>query len=251
MSSTSENTLKSNAELLKKVGQQEDDQRSSARSFDVPSRALLDAIRSTSDDRRHFRRISPTRRLRQLQKTATVTDQEVNMENEQQLETPIAQEENAFCKDELKVQPDDAVQTMVRKDVQFCDASSSPIRFLNCENDQICAEKTVAEEGEQLNGSKEFEMSKFGEECSSRIFGLRENTASPTASDDSLDGYSPPKLGVPGRPGTRDLDHQIRRLGLRKKVSSSFSLKIDPRFLIKLAIPLYKINLRLLISKKT
>uniref|UniRef100_A0A0M3HJR4 Milton domain-containing protein n=1 Tax=Ascaris lumbricoides TaxID=6252 RepID=A0A0M3HJR4_ASCLU len=43
-------------------------------------------------------------------------------------------------------------------------------------------------------------------------------TLSKTASTDSLAGYEGPKMGEPGKPGTRDLDFSIRRLNIRRQV---------------------------------
>uniref|UniRef100_A0A0R3QGL7 Milton domain-containing protein n=1 Tax=Brugia timori TaxID=42155 RepID=A0A0R3QGL7_9BILA len=39
-----------------------------------------------------------------------------------------------------------------------------------------------------------------------------------TESNDSLCGYEGPKLGEPGRPGTRDLEWSIKKLNIRRQV---------------------------------
>uniref|UniRef100_A0A914Y5K2 Trafficking kinesin-binding protein C-terminal domain-containing protein n=1 Tax=Panagrolaimus superbus TaxID=310955 RepID=A0A914Y5K2_9BILA len=41
-------------------------------------------------------------------------------------------------------------------------------------------------------------------------------------SNDSLNKYTGPKLGEPGKPGTRDLEFSVRKLKLRKQVCFYF-----------------------------
>uniref|UniRef100_A0A915PTV5 HAP1 N-terminal domain-containing protein n=1 Tax=Setaria digitata TaxID=48799 RepID=A0A915PTV5_9BILA len=47
------------------------------------------------------------------------------------------------------------------------------------------------------------------------------NALSKTASSDSLSGYEGPKMGEPGRPGTRDLEWSIRKLNIRRQLIRS------------------------------
>uniref|UniRef100_A0A0R3RWT8 HAP1 N-terminal domain-containing protein n=1 Tax=Elaeophora elaphi TaxID=1147741 RepID=A0A0R3RWT8_9BILA len=51
----------------------------------------------------------------------------------------------------------------------------------------------------------------------SRISG-HNSGSSKTESNDSLSGYEAPKMGEPGRPGTRDLDWSIQKLDIRRQV---------------------------------
>ncbi|MCP9260596.1 Trafficking kinesin-binding protein 1 [Dirofilaria immitis] len=46
---------------------------------------------------------------------------------------------------------------------------------------------------------------------------------SKTESTDSLSGYEGPKLGEPGRPGTRDLDWSIRKLNIRRQIEREYT----------------------------
>uniref|UniRef100_A0A183HB47 HAP1 N-terminal domain-containing protein n=1 Tax=Onchocerca flexuosa TaxID=387005 RepID=A0A183HB47_9BILA len=52
----------------------------------------------------------------------------------------------------------------------------------------------------------------------SRISGFISGSLSRTASTDSLASYEGPKMGEPGRPGTRDLDWSIRKLNIRRQI---------------------------------
>ncbi|VDK48562.1 unnamed protein product [Anisakis simplex] len=65
------------------------------------------------------------------------------------------------------------------------------------------------------------------------------DTLSKTPSSDSLAGYEGPKMGEPGKPGTRDLDFSIRRLNLRKQVEREYARFRRERGLSPLCIPFF------------
>uniref|UniRef100_A0A915BLR9 HAP1 N-terminal domain-containing protein n=1 Tax=Parascaris univalens TaxID=6257 RepID=A0A915BLR9_PARUN len=64
-------------------------------------------------------------------------------------------------------------------------------------------------------------------------------TLSKTASTDSLAGYEGPKMGEPGKPGTRDLDFSIRRLNIRRQVEREYARFRRERGLSPLCIPFF------------
>uniref|UniRef100_A0A183VEQ1 Milton domain-containing protein n=1 Tax=Toxocara canis TaxID=6265 RepID=A0A183VEQ1_TOXCA len=64
-------------------------------------------------------------------------------------------------------------------------------------------------------------------------------TLSKTASSDSLAGYEGPKMGEPGKPGTRDLDFSIRRLNIRRLVEREYARFRRERGLSPLCIPFF------------
>lgn len=59
-----------------------------------------------------------------------------------------------------------------------------------------------------------------------RISGYNFGPLIKTESNDSLSSYEGPKMGEPGRPGTRDLDWSIQKLNIRKQVIRDQYFKI-------------------------
>ncbi|VDK87360.1 unnamed protein product [Onchocerca ochengi] len=71
-----------------------------------------------------------------------------------------------------------------------------------------------------------------------RISGCISGPLSRTASTDSLSNYEGPKMGEPGRPGTRDLDWSIRKLNIRRQMSSNLMEKYYwPRIMQQEVLP--------------
>uniref|UniRef100_A0AAF5RSX1 HAP1 N-terminal domain-containing protein n=2 Tax=Wuchereria bancrofti TaxID=6293 RepID=A0AAF5RSX1_WUCBA len=55
-----------------------------------------------------------------------------------------------------------------------------------------------------------------------RIQSDNSNSLSKTESNDSLSGYEGPKMGEPGRPGTRDLEWSIKKLNIRRQIEREY-----------------------------
>lgn len=78
-----------------------------------------------------------------------------------------------------------------------------------------------------------------------RISGHNSDPLSKAESNDSLSSYEGPKMGEPGRPGTRDLDWSIKKLNIRKQVKrkNNTSKKIyrNLYFILQILVIIYVI----------
>uniref|UniRef100_A0A1I8C0I4 HAP1 N-terminal domain-containing protein n=1 Tax=Meloidogyne hapla TaxID=6305 RepID=A0A1I8C0I4_MELHA len=160
--------------------------------FDVPSRALLEAVRSTLEDRKHFQKLN----INSKQKRK-ISKEEGKESKQQQIDspsTPIVDCISLNNKQQRKV---------------FQDACCSPIQFSPRQSNE-CASSTFCWKFSTPQNTKN--------NISPQI-----TSGSSTESIDSLSSYCPPKLGTPGRPGSKDLDFSIRRLSVRKEMNESYA----------------------------
>ncbi|VDN02418.1 unnamed protein product [Thelazia callipaeda] len=68
---------------------------------------------------------------------------------------------------------------------------------------------------------------------------ISSTTLSKTTSTESLAGYEGPKMGEPGRPGTRDLDWSIRKLNIRLEVEKEYAKFRRERGLLPSNVPFF------------
>ncbi|CAK5011452.1 unnamed protein product [Meloidogyne enterolobii] len=164
--------------------------------FDVPSRALLEAVRSTLEDRKHLQRLNNITSKQQKRK--------ISKEEGKEGQPPIIDSPTTpTC-----IPLNNGGQQISRK--IFQDACCSPIQFSPRQSNNECA-------------SSSFCWKFSTPQKTNKNISLQNNSGSSTESIDSLSSYCPPKLGTPGRPGSKDLDFSIRRLSLRKEINESYA----------------------------
>lgn len=187
-----------------------------AQSFDVPSRALLHVVKSTFEDRRHFRRLSPSRPGQRQMTIDEMKDE--NIDTDEQSTPAMCEKPNWTETEEVAGEPAMEKEKAAEKTTQLRDASCSPIQFPPIKSESCCHNIKGIKPDENIQNDEEVKDDVQPFMVSSRLHRHTCTASSSATSDsDSFDDCSP-KLGVPGRPGTRDLDNRIKRLGLRKEV---------------------------------
>lgn len=262
---TAENEDNSTAIVYEEDEQQHNDEQASnckqnhqQQSFDVPSRALLEVVRCTFDERRKFRRTSPSRK-QQLTFLPQQEQQCENCDDNLMMMMPDEEQNTPTIPNVIQIASGKIMETeMTRQQStenqppnvkQFRDVSCSPIQFSTTSSSTnttprisktACGGKQFVSTTVQTTPSisQQIPVEKRQKQTTTRILARfpsapsqnhftknNEQQIAPSSSIesvDSLEEYNPSKLGAPGKPGTRDLDISIKRLELRKEITKQY-----------------------------
>ncbi|CAG9539042.1 unnamed protein product [Cercopithifilaria johnstoni] len=112
---------------------------------------------------------------------------------------------------------DDSTNSNASNKLEVSSTSKSEIKLFESD----ASTSTLLQRKQSVDGDSVLQHSIRSMHDLNRISGHNSGSPNKTGSDDSLSGYEGPKMGEPGRPGTRDLDWSIQKMNIRRQMSEN------------------------------